>query len=68
MADPKPSMDQIASRIGVERTTLYRALGRAARADADTAMAGSGVEDMKPERKNRTPGRKPRASSPATAV
>ncbi len=68
MADPKLSMDQIASRIGVGRTTLYRALGRAAHADADAAMAGSGVEAVKSERKSRTPGRKPRASSPAAAI
>ena len=68
MADPKLSMDQIASRIGVGRTTLYRALGRAAHADADAAMAGSGVEAVKSERKSRTPGRKPRASSPAAAT
>ncbi len=68
MADPKLSMDQIASRIGVGRTTLYRALGRAARADADAAMAGSGVEEVRSERKSRPPGRKPRASSPAAAT
>ena len=68
MTDPKLSMDQIASRVGVGRTTLYRALGRATRADADTAMAGSGVEEVRSDRKGRTPGRKPRASSPATAT
>ena len=68
MADPRLSMDQIASRIGVGRTTLYRALDRAARADADAALAGSGVEEARSERKSRTPGRKPRASSPAAAT
>ena len=68
MADPKLSMDQIASRIGVGRTTLYRALNRAARADADAAMAVRDVEGVKSERKSRTPGRKPHTSSPAAAT
>jgi transposase len=63
MADPMLSMDEIAARVGVGRTTLYRALGRASRAGA---MAGSGAEMVK--RKSRSPGRKPRASSPATAT
>jgi DNA invertase Pin-like site-specific DNA recombinase len=61
MADPALSMEEIASRVGVGRTTLYRALGRATRADA--AMAGSGTEhDEKAGRQRRTSGRKPRPS------
>lgn len=68
MADPMLSMTEVAARVGVGRTTLYRALGRAAHADAEAAMAGSGVEEAKSERKGRAPGRKLRASSPAAAT
>ena len=67
MADPMLSMEEIASRIGVGRTTLYRALGRASTArTADVAGAGNGVEhDEQMGRQRRTPGRKPHPSSAA---
>ena len=54
MADPMLSMGEVASRLGVGRTTLYRALSRAAR-------AGNTVGNST-EVKARPPGRKPRAS------
>ena len=65
MADPTLSMEEVASRVGVGRTTLYRALGWAARAAAG-ATAGSGNEQAKAEHPRRTPGRKPRPSSSGT--
>jgi DNA invertase Pin-like site-specific DNA recombinase len=65
MADPMLSMEEIASRVGVGRTTLYRALGRTV-CTADAAGAGNGAEhDEKTRRRRRTPGRKPRPSSAA---
>ena len=63
MADPMLSMDEIASRVGVGRTTLYRALGRTVRT-ADAAAAGNGA-DEKTRHQPRPPGRKPRPSSAA---
>lgn len=67
MADPTLSMEEVASRLGVGRTTLYRALGRASAVHvADAADAGNGAEhDGKTGRQRRTPGRKPRPSSAA---
>jgi Enterobacteriaceae phage serine recombinase len=66
MADPALSMEEIASRVGVGRTTFYRALGRTVRTAADAAGAGNGAEhDEKTGRQGRTPGRKPRPSSAA---
>jgi hypothetical protein len=65
MADPMLSMEEIASRVGVGRTTLYRALGRTV-CTADAAGVGSGAEhDEKTRLRRRTPGRKPRPSSAA---
>src|SRR3954466_15895586 len=65
MADPMLSMEEIASRVGVGRTTLYRALGRTV-CTADAAGVGKGAEhDEKTRRRPRPPGRKPRPSSAA---
>src|SRR3954453_17579281 len=65
MADPMLSMEEIASRVGVGRTTLYRALGRTV-CTADFAGVGNGTErGEKLKRQRRTPGRKPRPSSAA---
>ncbi len=61
MADPTLSMEEIAARVGVGRTTLYRALGRAMR-DADAARAGNSTEEAQAGRTVRPPGRKPRLS------
>src|SRR3954462_436134 len=66
MADPTLSMEEVASRVGVGRTTLYRALGRGAR--AGPATPGNHAVEAEPEHKRRTPGRKPRASSPAATT
>ena len=64
MADPMLSMEEVAARVGVGRTTLYRALGRAPAARG--AGAGNGTEhNEKAGRQRRTPGRKPRPSSAA---
>jgi DNA invertase Pin-like site-specific DNA recombinase len=60
MADPTLSMEEIASRVGVGRTTLYRALGRAAEA---AAASGDGSVAAKTGRDARPPGRKPRPSA-----
>src|SRR3954447_913151 len=51
MADPTLSMEEVASRVGVGRTTLYRALGRASRADATTA--GNHAVEAEPGHKRR---------------
>ena len=65
MADPMLSMEEIASRVGFGRTTLYRALGRTV-CTADVAGVGNGAErDEKTRRQRRAPGRKPRPSSAA---
>ena len=57
MADPLLTMGEIASRLGVGRTTLYRALGRAQAMPIGTAAVTSkGVTEV------RAPGRKPRAA------
>jgi DNA invertase Pin-like site-specific DNA recombinase len=55
MADPLLTMEEIASRLGVGRTTLYRALGRA------RAVPIGGGKAVKMASKTRAPGRKPRA-------
>ncbi len=55
MAYPMLTMKEIASRLGVGRTTLYRALGRA----RTTPIGGSTVA-VKVAGKARAPGRKPR--------
>ena len=68
MADPTLGMEEIASRVGVGRTTLYRALGRAsAERAADPGDAATGIERVKAGHQRRTPGRKPRPS-PAAAT
>lgn len=64
MADPTLSMEEVASRLGVGRTTLYRALGRAWAVHAADA-AGAGGHDEETGRQRRTPGRKPRPSRAA---
>lgn len=65
MADPTLSMEEIALRVGVGRTTLYRALGRIIRA-TDTADVGDGAEHNEQAGcQRRPPGRKPRPSSAA---
>jgi len=64
MTDPMLSMEEVAARVGVGRTTLYRALSRAPAGRA--AGAGNGTDhDEKTGRQRRTPGRKPRPSSAA---
>ena len=60
MADPMLTMNEVAARVGVGRTTLYRALGR-----ADTARGGA-AGTAKADQETRTPGRKPRL--PASAA
>ncbi len=54
MADPLLTMEEVASRLGVGRTTLYRALGRT------RAASTIGTEAAKVGHKLRSPGRKPR--------
>ena len=62
MADPLLTMAEIASRLGVGRTTLYRALGRARAVPIGTAaVTPKGVTEA------RVPGRKPRAAISAAA-
>ena len=69
MADPMLSMEEVASRVGVGRTTLYRALGRASSAPAaDAGDAARGTGQAKTGRQRRTPGRKPRPSAMAAAT
>lgn len=63
MADPTLSMEEVASRLGVGRTTLYRAVGRASAVHAADA-AGAG-HDEETGRQRRIPGRKPRPSRAA---
>ncbi len=68
MADPMLSMEEVASRVGVGRTTLYRALGRASAPRAADAGGGeNNTGQAKGGRQRRTPGRKPRPS-PAAAI
>jgi len=62
MADPMLSMAEVAARVGVGRTTLYRSLGR-----ATVAPAGNSVEQAKAGHQRRTSGRKPRLSPAADA-
>ncbi len=62
MADPLLTMEEIASRLGVGRTTLYRALDR-----ARTTPIGGADKMAKMASKARAPGRKPRAAAAATA-
>jgi DNA invertase Pin-like site-specific DNA recombinase len=66
MADPTLSMEEVATRVGVGRTTPYRALDRAARA---TAAAGTSAEhNGKARRQRRASGRKPRPPPSAVAT
>ena len=60
MADPLLTMEEIASRLGVSRTTLYRALGRARAAPISGTVAA-----VRAASKARTPGRKPRPTAMA---
>ena len=60
MADPLLTMQEIASRLGVGRTTLYRALGR-----ARVALVDGADRTTKTASKARAPGRKPRAAAAA---
>lgn len=64
MADPLLTMEEIASRLGVGRTTLYRALGRASTAAATRGSVGAAEAD----RKTRAPGRKSRPSVVASST
>ncbi len=69
MADPMLSMEEVASRVGVGRTTLYRALGQASpahAAEAGDATCGAGQAEA--ERPRRTSGRKPRPPAAAAAT
>ena len=59
MADPLLTMEEIASRLGVSRTTLYRTLGRA------RAMQVCGTAPMVKASKARAPGRKPQPTAVA---
>ncbi len=58
MSDRLLTMEEIASRLGVGRTTLYRALGRS----RAVAIAATSAKVSKA----RAPGRKPRAAAAAT--
>jgi DNA invertase Pin-like site-specific DNA recombinase len=60
MSDPMLTMEEIASRLGVGRTTLYRALGRA----RATPIGGTAAA-MNASSKMRAPGRKPRTAATA---
>ena len=60
MADPLLTMEEIASRLGVVRTTLYRALGRAQAAPIGATAA------TKAATKVRAPGRTPRVAAMAS--
>ena len=62
MADPMLTMEEIASRLGVGRTTLYRALGRARAVPIGGGMTAKAVS------KARAPGRKPRAAAATLAA
>ena len=62
MADPLLTMGEIATRLGVGRTTLYRSLGR-----ARATPIGTAAPAPKPITKARTPGRKPRVVVAAAA-
>lgn len=56
MTDPMLTMEEIATRLGVGRTTLYRALGRARAVPIGGTVAKTAT-------KVRTPGRKSRAAA-----
>ena len=62
MADPLLTMEEIASRLGVSRTTLYRTLGRA------RAMQVCGTAPMVKASKARAPGRKPQPTAVAVGA
>ena len=62
MADPTLSMEEVASRVGVGRTTLYRALGRTVHTADAVGTGNGGGHDETMGRQQRTPGRKPRPS------
>ena len=55
MADPMLTVHEVPTPVGVSRTTLYRAVGRADAAKDSAAKAGQGT---------RAPGRKPRPPVP----
>jgi len=61
MADPMLTMHEVATRVGVSRTTLYRALGRAG------SMTGGATGITKVGQGTRASGRKPRLP-PSAAV
>lgn len=58
MADLTLTMEEIASRLGVGRTTLYRALGR-----ARAMPIGGTAAALNASSKTRAPGRKPRTAT-----
>ena len=60
MADPLLTMEEIAVRLGVGRTALYRALGR-----ARAVPIGGGTAAALPPGPARSPSRKPRAAAAA---
>jgi DNA invertase Pin-like site-specific DNA recombinase len=66
MADPILTMAEIATRLGIGRTTLYRALGRAkaswAQASRPRALPGDGAPAPEPQAV-RASGRKPRVAA-----
>ncbi len=62
MADPRLTMEEIASRLGIGRMTLYRALARARAVTVGAAKAA------KPNGKVRRPGRKARGFAATASV
>lgn len=60
MADPLLTMEEVAARVGVGRTTLYRALGRM----RATPVTGTAKAEGKP----RSPGRKPRRPAAVASI
>ncbi len=62
MADPRLTMEEIASRLGIGRTPLYRALARA------RAVTVGAAEAAKPDGKARSPGRKAGATAATASV